>query len=67
MTRTTTSTIDRTEQGEQRVLPSGERSAQQAAKAREARWHDKSGKQVTQKEPGGMFEARSAAEPELPL
>jgi hypothetical protein len=52
----------------ERVLPSGERSAQQAAMAREARWRGRSGRSVAQKEPGGMFEALdTAAEPELPL
>jgi hypothetical protein len=73
--RTTTGAIDRTDQGEQRVLPGGERSAQQAAMAREARWRGKSGQSVAQKEPGGMFEAldtttkrpAAEAEPELPL
>ena len=47
---------EKTEQGEQFVLPGAEQSARQAAAAREAEGHGKIVSEVPQQAPGGLFE-----------
>lgn len=57
-------TTDKTNQGMQIVLPGTERSARQAAAAREQRNHGKMRSAKPQREPGGMF-AIEKPEPSL--
>lgn len=56
--------IERTNQGLQRVIPGAERSAVQAAAAREASGHGRIKARKPQQEPGGMF-ATTTPQPNL--
>jgi hypothetical protein len=56
---------ERTEQGQQYIIPGAEQSAAQAAAAREAEGRGRIRAAVTQAAPGGMFEQRAAEEPGL--
>jgi hypothetical protein len=57
--------IERTAQGEQRVMPGMERSAVQAAAGREAEGHGRIGSAAPQQEAGGLFERAEAPQPGL--
>lgn len=57
-------TIERTQQGDQIVLPGAERSAHQAAAAREKEAHGKMRAKRVQLGPGGMF-AIETPQPDL--
>jgi hypothetical protein len=56
---------ERTEQGQQYIIPGAKQSAAQAAAAREAEGRGRIRAAVTQAAPGGMFEQRTAEEPGL--
>lgn len=58
-------TTERTDQGEQIVLPGAQRSATQAAAAREAAGHGKMRPRKPQKPPGGIFTVQTPGQPDL--
>lgn len=57
--------LERTDQGAQFVFPGAERSARQAAQSREDAGRGMATTDVRQQEPGGLFEAPKADEPDL--
>jgi hypothetical protein len=56
---------ERTAQGEQFVMPGAERSAVQAAAAREAEGHGRVATSTPQQEPGGLFAEKPAEQPDI--
>jgi hypothetical protein len=60
-----TPVIEQTDQGAQLVIPGAERSARQAAQAREDAGRGMATTDVPQREPGGLFETPKAPEPDL--
>jgi hypothetical protein len=58
-------TTERTDQGEQIVLPGAERSARQAAAAREATGSGKLRARKPQLPPGDLFAVQTPAHPDL--
>ncbi len=56
---------ERTDQGEQTILPGAERSARQAAASRESIGHGKIRPKKPQKDPGGLFAPKEAEQPKL--
>lgn len=58
-------TTEHTDQGEQIVLPGAERSARQAAAARENQGRGKLRPRKPQKDPGGLFATNETEQPEL--
>lgn len=57
--------IEQTDQGAQLVIPGAERSARQAAQAREDAGRGMATTDTPQQEPGGLFEPPKASEPDL--
>jgi hypothetical protein len=55
-------TIERTEQGDQIVLPGAEQSARQAAEAREALSRGRMRAKAPQQPPGGLFDVPAPVE-----
>ncbi len=56
---------EETDQGEQIVIPGAERSARQAAQAREDQGRGKIRARKAQREPSGLFETKETEQPKL--